>query len=99
MIQQKIRRFQLEVIVEDSAVWAKKWDTHKRTLEGMMKDKGYIPVLDLDYHIAVKTDKDKFVYTLTGHAVYVGDRAWQLMGIANGKEITSTTSRTKSAQS
>lgn len=91
MTHQMIRRFQLagELIetkmpqVRSSAI---------SMVANMMRDTGYVPVLDLDpvWHTFYLGD-DRYEYTLTMHAVFVGrEKAWHYAGMTDGKLIPNT---------
>jgi hypothetical protein len=93
MTAQMIRRFQMRGwIIETAFVQVYDNQTHARVVIAMMKDEGYVPLLDVnpvfltDYRGG---DKYEFSYTMQG--VYVGrDKAWQTEGMLDGKLIPST---------
>lgn len=95
MTKQFIRRFQLPGTVAGNKIVQSR-DTCKQAIIIMMKDEGFVPLLDVDpvwEQQWVKDDIFEFVYTWQG--VYAGeDKAWQIEGNLGGKMILSTT-RTK----
>jgi len=91
MTNQLIRRFRLEGTTADSNL-----ELHKRTWEKtvvqMMKDEGFVPLLDIDPHFSWNWVKeDEFTFVFTWHGVYVGEeKAWQTEGILGGRTIPFT---------
>ncbi len=90
MTKQIIRRFQLPgTVAGDKIVQSR--DTHRRAMLNLMRDEGFVPLLDLDpvwEQQWIKDDIFGFVYTMQG--VYVGeDKAWQTEGVLAGKLIPS----------
>lgn len=93
MTAQMIRRFQVEGwITETAFVQVHNNQTHARVVIAMMKDEGYVPLLDVNPVFLTNYqggDKYEFRYTMQG--VYVGrDKAWQVEGMLDGKLIPST---------
>ena len=93
MTAQMIRRFQMRgLLVEDAFVQLHDNQTHGRIIINMMKDEGYVPLLDVNPVFRtsyIGGDKYEFSYTMQG--VYVGrDKAWQTEGMLDGKLIPST---------
>lgn len=86
-----IKQFRLDVTVNDSGDFLSHIDTFRRTLiNDIMRDKGYIPVLDLDVFIEV-IYKEQFHYTLWAYGIYVGKKkAWQYEGMTQHKLIKRT---------
>ena len=91
MTQQMIRRFKIGGVTTSVNIEQTR-ETFRNQIIGMMKDEGYVPVIDLDPVWTwewIKDDYYNFVYTW--HGVYVGkDKAWETDGITNGKAIPST---------
>ena len=92
MTAQMIRRFQMRgMLVEDAFVQLHDNQTHARIIINMMKDEGYVPLLDVNPVLLTNYlggDKYEFSYTMQG--VYVGrDKAWQTEGMLDGKLIPS----------
>jgi hypothetical protein len=93
MTAQMIRRFQMRgLIVEDAFVQIHDNQTHARVIITMMKDEGYVPLLDVNpVFLTSYIGGDKFEFSYTMQGVYVGrDKAWQSEGMLDGKLIPST---------
>lgn len=91
MTAQMIRRYAIEAqYAESTHVMAK--DAARRTLIGMMKDDGYVPLYDVnEVWQTAYLGGDKFTGTLTMQGVHVGkDVSWQTDGMVDGKLIRST---------
>jgi hypothetical protein len=88
---QMIRRFQLPGTVAGNKIVQSR-DTCRKELITMMKDEGFVPLLDVDpvwEQSWVKDDVFEFVYTWQG--VYAGEeKAWLIEGNLGGKMIPST---------
>lgn len=91
MTHQMVRRYAIPAWYDDSMLVQVK-ETCQKTLVGMMKDDGYVPLLDVNpVWQSVMTDDGKFAGVLTWQAVYVGkDKAWETDGVMDGKLIPST---------
>lgn len=91
MTAQLIRRFQLDGTTTTTNLEQKR-ETFRLALLGMMRDEGFVPLLDLDPVFRwtwLKDDEYGFVYTWQG--VHVGkEKAWQTEGILGGKIVPST---------
>lgn len=91
MTSQLIRRFQLKGTTTDSKL-EKNRATWHRSIINMMRDDGFVPVIDIDpvLHLKFVSD-DKYEFSYTWHGVYIGkDAAWRTEGILNGKQIPFT---------
>lgn len=91
MTHQMIRRFCLVGdLIETRMIQAR--DTHHSVLLNMMRDEGYVPLLDVNPVFLTNYrggEKYEFSYTMQG--VYVGrDTAWESVGMIDGKLIPST---------
>jgi len=88
---QLIRRFQIAGRMKDSNT-SQTRQAHQLAMESMMRDQGFVPVLDIDpvFTWEWKGD-DQYDFDYTWQAVYVGeDKAWQITGVSGGKMIPST---------
>ena len=91
MTHHMIRRFQLQGILIETKMPQVR-ESSERLLVGMMKDMGWLPLLDIDpvWHV-LYLGEERYEYTLTYQGVYVGeDVAWKHAGIAGGKLIPSS---------
>lgn len=91
MTAQLIRRFQMDGKTSSDNL-GQKQETWRLAILAMMREEGFVPLLDLDpvfRWIWVKEDEYGFTYTWQG--VHVGkEKAWQTEGILGGKMIPST---------
>lgn len=71
--------------------------TAQHALEGMMRDKGYIPLLDLnpDYKLSL-VNEEVYEFKLTMQGVYIGEGAWKAAGLVDGKVVWKSTPTPKS---
>lgn len=91
MTAQMIRRFCLVGdLIETRMIQSR--ETHNSVLIGMMKDEGYVPLLDVNPVFQTKyVGGEKYQFSLTIQGVFVGrERAWQTQGMLDGKLIPST---------
>lgn len=91
--------FDGEFIDDSHAMYARVNAEH--TLNHMMRDKGYVKVLDLDPVWIVQYDskEDKWLFSIRAYGVYVGKRkSWQYEGITQGKLIPRNTPQPTSNQ-
>jgi len=98
MTDKNIKRFQYDIQVKDSGDFLKQYDSLIKTFTGMMRDEGYVRILDLDPYHQVEYDesKDVFNYVLTLQAVYVGRKqAACTEAMVNGKLLPRSTRETK----
>lgn len=100
MTDKNIKRYQMEVEVEDSGVFMQKFDQFNHTLTVRLRDDGYVPLLDLPTFVTVDYKEEHFHYVLTVQAVFVGKkRSWHIAGILHGREVLKSTPENKSNQS
>ena len=81
-----------EFIDDSHAIYAK--TTATNTLNNMMRDKGYLKVLDLDpiWFIRYDENTNKWYFEMTAYGVYVGKRkSWEFEGVSQGKLIPRNT--------
>jgi hypothetical protein len=85
----EIRKFSLEGLLgEPNIVSTKERLVH--TIEGMMRDYGYVPALDLEpqFTLDYSLEDQGFRFTLSVYGVQVEkEKAWSTGGIMSGKEI------------
>lgn len=97
-LHKPLKPFTLDVQFKDSAFFAKKQDDIVRIIHEMMREKGYIPVLDLNPYITVEYDcqNDTFNYKVTCHGTYVGrKKSWELQGWTMGRLLPINTRAAK----
>lgn len=97
-----IKRFGMEGTVGDDSALIRMREQFERMILQEMRDKGYVPVLDLGpyWSTSWKQDKDVYEFTLSVYGVHVGEeRACQVEGISDGREMPRHTPRSKSNQS
>lgn len=86
MTDRMIRRFKVDGLMTE-AYMQKAQVAARHLLIGMMKDDGYVPLIDLDP--VFKTNYlggDRYEFSLTMHGVYVGkETAWQSAGMLHGR--------------
>lgn len=59
--------------------------------EGVMRDEGYVPVLDMEpqFTLSYLPELKKYTFVLTMYASYAGkDRSWSTGGVMGGKMIS-----------
>jgi hypothetical protein len=97
----EIKKFTVRGELKDSAVVTAK-ERMVHFLEGMMRDKGCVPSLDLDPQFTVEyvAEKEVFKFDLSIYGIWVGaEKACKLSGVTNGKEIPRYTPPAKSKAS
>lgn len=93
MTHQMIRRFSLEGQVDDGNI-EKGRRNLERTVEEMMRDSGFVPLLDLQPAWATWYDEanEQMHFKLTMHAVFVGEgQSWEIDGITGTKRVPRST--------
>lgn len=94
---ERIRSFTEEFTVKDNATFYSNYDGFIRHIEGMMRDQGYVPFLDLAPRSNVSyNEKGAFECMLTVYGIWVGDKAWDIDAIADGKKYERYTLSPKS---
>ena len=64
-----------------------------------MRGKGYVRVLDIDPAFSVEFTGETWEFLMSIHGIYVGKKkAWQIEGIAQGKQIPRSMRQTISSQ-
>lgn len=88
MTKQLIKRYQIPGQVAGSKLIQAR-ETQRKAIIAMMKDEGFVPLLDVDpvwEQSWVKEDVFEFMYTWQG--VWAGkEKAWQIEGNLGGKMI------------
>lgn len=91
----------MEGKIGDDADFARLRSYYEAMILNDMRDRGYIPVLDLGPYwttIYIKAE-EAYDFMLSVYGIHVGRRrAWQLEGISDGREIKKPTPPTKSQQ-
>lgn len=100
MTHKNIKRFTFDLQFKDSAVFVKKQDATIKMIQDHMRERGYVPVLDLGNYITVDYKDEKFYYKISCHGIYLGRRqAWETYGLTNGRLVPISTTQSKSEQS
>ena len=91
MTHQMIRRFAVAGdFLETKMIQTK--ETVHRVVSNMMRDEGYVPLLDVSP--VFQTDYrggERYYFTYTVHGVFVGkEEAWHIAGVMDGKLIPYT---------
>jgi hypothetical protein len=101
MTHKQIKKFGIdgESDTVESAVKLRPWI--ESLLDEQMRDKGYVPVLDIAPAFSTEyTIQNTFKWVVTIHGVYVGKvKAWQIEGIEKGREVKKYTLPATSKQS
>lgn len=82
----RIYPFTVEGEFLDDSKMAATRSQYELVLEHEARDTGYVPVLDLDTHWTPEYahDENRWFFTLTMYAVYVGKRkSWEYEGMSN----------------
>jgi hypothetical protein len=99
--QKKIKAFQIDgELLDDSAIIKTK-EIIERTLNNDIRDKGYVPVLDIDpiWSIEYVSETNQWLFHMSIHGYYIGKRkAWQYQGWSQGKMMPRPTPPATSSQ-
>jgi hypothetical protein len=92
-----IESFSLEGTINETAL-----TEHRERLilwvESDMRDRGFVPVLDLEPVWSAWFDGDRYQFKLTIYGVDIGrDEAWTTAGLMNGKRIPRHTVQPRSS--
>lgn len=101
MTDRRIERFVREGIVKDTSEIGMKKPFWEKDLQTSMRDKGWVPVLDIDPVCVVNynPEKETFEYRLTIQGVYLGKvRASEVEGICANRERPLSTRANRSEQ-
>jgi hypothetical protein len=82
-MHKELKRFHIESEISDDSQFIKQRDTQEHMLLQMMRDSGYIPVLDLGPFWSTKlNEKARYDAVLSIYGIYVGKRkACTLAGV------------------
>jgi len=98
----QIHKFSVEgQMASDSSIPSVKNNFYRLMLQDM-RDKGYIPVLDINpgWYVHYDEPKDDWHFSLVLHGIYIGKKkSWQYEGIQDGKLLPRSTTRSKSQRS
>lgn len=91
---QIIRRFQFKGQT-DGARLPQKQEGYRHAVTNMMRDEGFVPLLDVDPVFSWEWFKDDlYSFCYTWHGVFVGmEKAWETEGVLAGKRVPSIPSR------
>lgn len=98
----EVTKFPLEGVLTDKLNLAQHKERMVHFLEGDMRDRGYVPLLDMEPHYTQSWNNDEghFTFKLSVYGVYVGkDKAWDVSGMMSGKIIPKYTPPAKSKES
>jgi hypothetical protein len=85
-----VERFPLEGVLTDKLNLVEHKARMVHFLEGDIRDRGFVPLLDMEPHYTQAWDAQEGHYTfkLSVYGVYVGkEKSWQVAGIMSGKSI------------
>jgi hypothetical protein len=76
MLNRNIKSFVVGGVIKDDSSIAKSREMYERILLQDMRDKGYVPVLDLEsqFSISYNLNKDTYNFHLEMFGVYVGKK-------------------------
>lgn len=86
----KIHNFTITGTIGDDAHFIKARETYERTMLQQMRDKGYVPVLDMNpqFSLSYIEAKNQYGFILTMFGVFVGkNKAHQYEGFSDQKFI------------
>lgn len=78
-MRKKIKKFGFDGIIADDAAIPRIKDQNTSLIVEIMRDSGYVPVLDLDpiVYISYNQEKDNYEFGLYLHGIYVGKKKSQ----------------------
>jgi hypothetical protein len=61
-------------IIKDDSIFQKSRENYERLLVQQMRDKGYVPVLDMQpqFNVKYSEDKDHYTFNLVMYGIYIG---------------------------
>ena len=87
-----IRRFKIDGILNGDANVVKARLMYEQILDEQMRGEGYVPIFDVRPSWSTEWGGKNYAFVLTMHGVYVGeDKAWNIEGISEGKELPKPT--------
>ena len=99
MMHESIKRYHLTGEVKYDMLTRVR-ETLERTIEGNMRDEGYVPVLDMEPQLTQSLKSNgNFEVTMSVYGAFVGDDAWNVAGIMGGKSIMKHIPKAKLNQS
>lgn len=90
----KIKTFYIDGQFIDDSVMAQVKEINERVLNVQMRDRGYVPVLDMNPVWAVEYDPraNEWKFAMSMYGFYIGKRkSWQYEGSSQGKLIPRST--------
>lgn len=92
-MHRNIKAFSYEGMINDDSDFIRLRDQFEMIIKQDMRDKGYIPVLDLGPYFSTSLTEDQnYDFMLTVHGVYVGKaKSWEYEGWMNGKLLKKDT--------
>jgi hypothetical protein len=85
MLSKKIHNFWIGGVIKDDANIIKTRENFERLLVQQMRDKGYVPVLDMMPQFSVKynQEKNEYGFNITMYGIFVGKKkAFKLEGFS-----------------
>jgi hypothetical protein len=85
MYPRKIHDFWMSGVILDDSVFQSSRENYERLLVQQMRDKGYVPVLDMMPQFSVKynQDKNEYGFNITMYGIFVGKKkAFKLEGFS-----------------
>jgi len=89
MLKKNIKSFLISGVIGDDAKIANARELHERLLLEDMRDRGYVPVLDLESQFSIKYNqlKNNYSFFLEMFGVYVGKRKSQQIEGFSGQQF------------
>jgi len=89
MLKRNIKAFLIGGVIKDDASIGKSRLMYERTLLQQMRDRGYVPVLDLEPQFSIKynENKDTYSFNLEMFGVYVGKKKAQEIEGFSGQQF------------
>jgi hypothetical protein len=85
----KIHNFTINGVIGDDSQIIKMRELYEKTIVQQMRDKGYVPVLDMapQFNTSYVEQKNQYGFSLTMFAVYVGKNKSQLYEGFSGQDF------------
>lgn len=95
MTDKIIRRFQIKGTILDDSKFIQIRETYYKEIVAMMKDNGYVPLLDIDpvWDTRYIPKDENYKCTYTWHGEYVGENAWNFVGKMGQKLVPTPPSK------
>jgi hypothetical protein len=97
-MHEEIRRFGHSGIVAEGTNVVEFKNSQVRFVEGLMRDEGFVPALDIEAQYTQQYDAEQnhFTYQVSVYGIYVGrEQAWRAAGVMNGRMIMKSTLQVK----